>query len=176
MCALEGSTRHTRSRVRMWGARVTSLVRIAARWPALRLPPGRHSSCGVAGGVADPAAPPPWQAGTLLHADLSLPRNAGLLTGFISGKDAQSPATAAGLLDLLQQLAPSLDAMHDAGLFRLLLPRSIGGLELRPAEYVQCIEAVAMGDASVAWCMNQGSGCSMTAARHRCRRNQRSSR
>ncbi len=82
---------------------------------------------------------------------------------------------ARGLVPLLAEAAPRieaarglpedvLDAMHDAGLFRLLLPRSIGGFELRPAEYVQCIEAVAMGDASVAWCMNQGSGCSMTAA------------
>ena len=60
--------------------------------------------------------------------------------------------------------ADVLDAMHEAGLFRLLLPVSLGGFELRPSEYVQCIEAVAMGDASVAWCMNQGSGCSMTAA------------
>ena len=57
-----------------------------------------------------------------------------------------------------------LNAMHDAGMFRLLLPRSLGGFELRPAEYVRCIEAIAMGDASVAWCMNQGSGCSMTSA------------
>jgi len=57
-----------------------------------------------------------------------------------------------------------LEAMHAAGMFRLLLPRSLGGEELRPAEYVQCIEAIAMGDASTAWCMNQGSGCSMTAA------------
>ena len=57
-----------------------------------------------------------------------------------------------------------LDAMHDAGMFRLLLPRSAGGYELTPSDYVQCIEAIAMGDASAAWCMNQGSGCSMAAA------------
>jgi alkylation response protein AidB-like acyl-CoA dehydrogenase len=57
-----------------------------------------------------------------------------------------------------------LDAMHDAGMFRLLLPCSVGGYELTPSEYVQCIEAIAMGDASAAWCMNQGSGCSMAAA------------
>jgi alkylation response protein AidB-like acyl-CoA dehydrogenase len=49
-------------------------------------------------------------------------------------------------------------------MFRLLLPRSLGGFELKPAEYVRCIEAIAMGDASTAWCMNQGSGCSMTSA------------
>jgi indole-3-acetate monooxygenase len=56
-----------------------------------------------------------------------------------------------------------LDAMHGEGMFRLLVPRSIGGAELDPATYIQCVEAIASGDASVAWCMNQGSGCSMSA-------------
>jgi alkylation response protein AidB-like acyl-CoA dehydrogenase len=57
-----------------------------------------------------------------------------------------------------------LDAMFAARLFKLLLPRSLGGAELTPVEYVQCVEAIAEGDASAAWCMNQGSGCSMAAA------------
>ena len=56
-----------------------------------------------------------------------------------------------------------LDAMHAASMFRLLVPRSLGGAELDPATYIQCVEAIAGGDASVAWCMNQGSGCSMSA-------------
>ena len=56
-----------------------------------------------------------------------------------------------------------LDAMHAAGMFRLLVPGSLGGAELDPATYIQCVEAIASGDASVAWCMNQGSGCSMSA-------------
>ena len=74
-------------------------------------------------------------------------------------------AEAAPRIEAARGLPPDvLDAMYEAGMFRLLLPRSLGGFELRPAEYVQCIEAVAMGDANVAWCMNQGSGCSMTAA------------
>ena len=74
-------------------------------------------------------------------------------------------AEAAPRIEAARGLPPDvLDAMHAAGMFRLLLPRSIGGFELRPDEYVQCIEAIAMGDASVAWCMNQGSGCSMTSA------------
>lgn len=47
-----------------------------------------------------------------------------------------------------------LDAMHGEGMFRLLVPRSIGGAELDPATYIQCVEAIASGDASVAWCMN----------------------
>jgi len=57
-----------------------------------------------------------------------------------------------------------LEAMYDARLFRLLLPLAYGGEELEPADYIQCVEAIAMGDASVAWCMNQGSGCSMASA------------
>ncbi|MBV8869102.1 MAG: hypothetical protein JOY65_06765 [Acetobacteraceae bacterium] len=59
--------------------------------------------------------------------------------------------------------ADVLDAMHSARLFRLLVPRAVGGEELLPAAYIQCVEAVAMGDASAAWCMNQNSGCSMVA-------------
>jgi indole-3-acetate monooxygenase len=73
---------------------------------------------------------------------------------------------AAGLrIDEARELPTDvLDAMHAAQMFRLLVPRSVGGLELLPADYIRCVEAIASGDASTAWCMNQGSGCSMTAA------------
>jgi alkylation response protein AidB-like acyl-CoA dehydrogenase len=57
-----------------------------------------------------------------------------------------------------------LDALHDARLFRLLIPRSCDGEEVEPAIHFQVLEAIAQGDASVAWCMGQGSGVSMTAA------------
>jgi alkylation response protein AidB-like acyl-CoA dehydrogenase len=57
-----------------------------------------------------------------------------------------------------------LDALHEARLFRLLLPRSCDGEEVEPATLFQVVEAIAQGDASVAWCMGQGSGVSMTAA------------
>jgi alkylation response protein AidB-like acyl-CoA dehydrogenase len=71
---------------------------------------------------------------------------------------------AAPRIDAACELPPDvLDAMHAQGMFRLLVPRSIGGAELDPATYIQCVEAIATGDASVAWCMNQGSGCSMSA-------------
>jgi alkylation response protein AidB-like acyl-CoA dehydrogenase len=73
--------------------------------------------------------------------------------------------SAAARIDAARELPGDvLDAMHDAGMFRLLIPRAYGGFELKPSEYVQCVEAIAIGDASAAWCMNQGSGCSMTAA------------
>jgi alkylation response protein AidB-like acyl-CoA dehydrogenase len=68
-------------------------------------------------------------------------------------------------IDAARELpAEALDAMHEAGLFRLLLPRSVGGLELDPLTYNRLVETIATGDASAAWCMNQNSGCSMSAA------------
>lgn len=89
------------------------------------------------------------------------------------GADALERARA--LRPLLNAAAPRIDAanqvpddvlaaMYDANLFRLLVPRDFGGDELEPADYIQCVEAIAMGNGSVAWCMNQGSGCSMSAA------------
>jgi alkylation response protein AidB-like acyl-CoA dehydrogenase len=57
-----------------------------------------------------------------------------------------------------------LDALHDARLFRLLIPRSCDGEEVEPATLFEVVEAIAQGDASVAWCIGQGSGASMAAA------------
>jgi alkylation response protein AidB-like acyl-CoA dehydrogenase len=54
--------------------------------------------------------------------------------------------------------------MVERGFFRMLLPRSLGGAELLPARYVPIVEEIAKADASAAWCLNQGAGCSMTAA------------
>jgi alkylation response protein AidB-like acyl-CoA dehydrogenase len=59
---------------------------------------------------------------------------------------------------------PVLDALHAAGMFRLLLPRSLGGGEVDPATFAAVIEEIARADASTAWCMCQASGCSMSAA------------
>jgi alkylation response protein AidB-like acyl-CoA dehydrogenase len=72
---------------------------------------------------------------------------------------------AADRIEAGTELPPDvLDAMFAAGLFKLLLPRAFGGFELRPIDYIQCVEAIAEGDGSAAWCMNQGSGCSMASA------------
>ncbi len=59
---------------------------------------------------------------------------------------------------------PIVEALIERGLFRLLLPRSLGGAELSPAAYVQVIEEVAKHDGSTAWCLGQANGCTMTAA------------
>ncbi len=59
---------------------------------------------------------------------------------------------------------PLREALIEGGFYRLLLPRSLGGAELLPPVFVRVIEEIAKADASTAWCLNQTSGCSMTAA------------
>jgi alkylation response protein AidB-like acyl-CoA dehydrogenase len=59
---------------------------------------------------------------------------------------------------------PIVAALIEHGLFRLLLPRALGGAELRPGVYVEVIEEVAKHDASTAWCLGQACGCTMTSA------------
>ena len=60
--------------------------------------------------------------------------------------------------------ADVLDALHSAGLFRLLIPRRLGGAETDLVTLAQVIEAVAEADASCAWCLGQAAGCAMAAA------------
>jgi indole-3-acetate monooxygenase len=55
-------------------------------------------------------------------------------------------------------------ALIDGGFFRMLQPHFLGGAELRPVLFTQVTEALAETNASVAWCVGQNNGCSMTAA------------
>jgi indole-3-acetate monooxygenase len=56
--------------------------------------------------------------------------------------------------------APLVDALHDAGVFRAMLPREVGGLEAEPVEWLQLIEEFARINASVGWIafINSGIG------------------
>lgn len=64
-----------------------------------------------------------------------------------------------------RRLTPDvLSALHDARLFRLLLPRPYDGEEIDPVTFYKTIYAVAEQDASTAWCLCQGNGCAMAAA------------
>jgi alkylation response protein AidB-like acyl-CoA dehydrogenase len=74
-------------------------------------------------------------------------------------------AEAADRIEAGRELPPDLlDALHDAALFRTLLPRAFGGDEARLSEHVQVLEAIAAADASTAWCLGQAAGCAMAAA------------
>lgn len=60
--------------------------------------------------------------------------------------------------------ADVMQAMHEAELFRMCLPRSIGGGEADPLTVMRTTEAVAAADASAGWCLGQALGCSRSAA------------
>jgi alkylation response protein AidB-like acyl-CoA dehydrogenase len=68
-------------------------------------------------------------------------------------------------IERTRRLPPALlDKLHEAGLFRLLLPRSSQGIETDPMTFFHVIEAIARDDASTAWCLSQAGGCAMSAA------------
>ena len=74
-------------------------------------------------------------------------------------------AAAADEIEALTELPTRvLDALHEAALFRTLLPRAFGGDETEPVIFAQMMEIIARADASTAWCIGQASGCSMVAA------------
>src|SRR3974390_2736533 len=58
----------------------------------------------------------------------------------------------AALTEELRRLPPETERdLHDAGLFRIMQPKRVGGAELNYVELVDCAEALGKGDASVAW-------------------------
>jgi indole-3-acetate monooxygenase len=59
---------------------------------------------------------------------------------------------------------PVLSALIENGLYRALLPQSVGGAEARPEIFMQMLEEIAKADASTAWCLGQCNVCAMTAA------------
>src|SRR6186997_3242435 len=73
-------------------------------------------------------------------------------------------AAASGIERERELPADIVGALHEAGLFRMLLPRSVGGGEVSPSEFVQTLEEIAKADASTAWCVAQTSICSTIAS------------
>ena len=64
-----------------------------------------------------------------------------------------------------RKLTPSVvQALKDGNFFRMLQPRSIGGMEMKPSDFSRVTEALARADGSTAWVVCQGNGCSMTSA------------
>ncbi len=102
-------------------------------------------------------------------------RGAGTRHSDIAPQGGDPIARASALAPLIAADAPRIEAehtltpgvvaaLHEAGLFRMLLPRSVGGAELPPPLFVQTIEELAKADASTAWCVAQTSICSTLAA------------
>jgi len=91
-------------------------------------------------------------------------------------------AGAAGLLDRARALDPVIRAnademeevrrlpaklagkMAEAGIFRMVLPAYLGGMELNPREIVETVEALAIANASAGWCAMIGATTAMNAA------------
>jgi alkylation response protein AidB-like acyl-CoA dehydrogenase len=88
------------------------------------------------------------------------------------------PSDFSGLLDAIRRIAPRIcqrrdefdklrrlpdeifEALADAGLFRLWLPRAVGGPELSPFQFMSVVEAVSALDGSVGWLVGNGGGMS----------------
>ena len=48
---------------------------------------------------------------------------------------------------------PVVAAIQEAGLYRMLIPRALGGLQVDPLTFYQVVEALAHIDGSTGWCM-----------------------
>lgn len=95
--------------------------------------------------------------------------------------EAQEAEAVAQLLERLRMLAPMVadcraaieqerrlpmplfGALAEAGLFRLWLPRALGGPELSPFGFMRVVETAAALDASVGWVVGNGGGASRIA-------------
>jgi alkylation response protein AidB-like acyl-CoA dehydrogenase len=91
-----------------------------------------------------------------------------------AASDIDGVARARAVAPLIEAAAPRIEAacelpadlvaaLHGAGLFRLLLPRTLGGAELAPDRFVEVLDVIAQADASTGWCLNQTAVCSITA-------------
>ncbi|MGE3138334.1 MAG: acyl-CoA dehydrogenase family protein, partial [Thermoleophilia bacterium] len=52
---------------------------------------------------------------------------------------------------------PAFAALRDAGMFRMLLPRSLGGAEADPVTFARTVEAVSRHDPAAGWAMQAGN-------------------
>ena len=78
---------------------------------------------------------------------------------------APSLAAAAARIEAGRELPPDVvDALHEARLLRMLVPRSYGGDEVSPVAFMAALEELAKADASTAWCVAQTSVCSTISA------------
>jgi alkylation response protein AidB-like acyl-CoA dehydrogenase len=93
----------------------------------------------------------------------------------VSSSTISAPERARALQGLLDEHGPEMDrrrevtpevvdALVQADMLRLLLPKSLGGQEMQLVEYARTVEALGYADASVAWFINQSNVSSSTSA------------
>ncbi|WP_339036417.1 acyl-CoA dehydrogenase family protein [Bradyrhizobium symbiodeficiens] len=88
-------------------------------------------------------------------------------SGLVERARAITPLIAreADEIERTRRLTPSVvAALIENGLYRALLPQSLGGAEAAPEAFMRMLEEIAKADASTAWCLGQCSVCAMIAA------------
>src|SRR3954462_1353735 len=74
-------------------------------------------------------------------------------------------ASEADEIERTRRLTPAVvSALIENGLYRALLPQSLGGGEAPPEAFMQMLEEVATADAATAWCLGPCTVCAMIAA------------
>lgn len=58
---------------------------------------------------------------------------------------------------------PVAEALASAGLFTMLVPRELGGVQVDPLTYVRVIEEVTRADGSTGWCVMTGTVVGLAA-------------
>ncbi|MCW2224048.1 alkylation response protein AidB-like acyl-CoA dehydrogenase [Bradyrhizobium japonicum] len=87
--------------------------------------------------------------------------------GLVERARAIAPLIAGEAEDIerTRRLTPAVaSALIESGLYRALLPQSLGGAEAPIEIFMQMQEEIAKADASTAWCLGQCSVCAMIAA------------
>src|SRR5690349_21068359 len=82
--------------------------------------------------------------------DLSLPSPAARARDLAQAITAQADAIERGR----RLTEPVIEELHEARLFRMLYPRSVGGDEVEPAVYIEAVGELARADGSVGWCVS----------------------
>ncbi|MEM8769861.1 MAG: acyl-CoA dehydrogenase family protein, partial [Pseudomonadota bacterium] len=77
---------------------------------------------------------------------------------------APAISAAADEIEAARQLPAALvAALKGAGVFRQLIPQSLGGLGFALPDFIEALERYARADASTAWCISQGSVIATTS-------------
>ncbi len=78
---------------------------------------------------------------------------------------AETIAAASDTIERTQRIPPPvLGALHEARLFRMLLPRSVGGDQVSPGAYTEAVIETARADGSVGWCLSIANSTGLISA------------